>query len=83
MLIFVVISPIYTTDILGCFFLPYLEEKARATYENLINLATDPDVIEPLQFLRQREIIHFQRFKELYEEYKKKGYDKRTIEEEK
>lgn len=53
------------------------EEKARATYENLINLATDPDVIEPLEFLRQREIIHFERFKELYEEYKKKGYDKK------
>lgn len=53
------------------------EEKARATYENLINLATDPDVIAPLQFLRQREIVHFERFKELYEEYKKKGYDKK------
>lgn len=53
------------------------EEKARATYENLINLATDPDVIEPLQFLRQREIIHFARFKQLYEEYKRKGYDKK------
>lgn len=49
------------------------EEKARATYENLINLATDPDVINPLLFLRQREIIHFTRFKELYDEYKKKG----------
>lgn len=50
------------------------EEKARATYENLINLTTDPDVIGPLLFLRQREIIHFNRFKELYKEYKKKGY---------
>lgn len=50
------------------------EEKARAIYENLINLTTDPDVIGPLLFLRQREIIHFNRFKELYKEYKKKGY---------
>ena len=50
------------------------EEKARATYENLINLTTDPDIIRPLLFLRQREIIHFNRFKELYKEYKKKGY---------
>lgn len=49
------------------------EEKARAIYENLINLTTDPDVIGPLLFLRQREIIHFNRFKELYDEYKKKG----------
>ena len=48
------------------------EQKARAVYENLIDLATDPDVIGPLLFLRQREIIHFTRFKELYEEYKKK-----------
>lgn len=40
------------------------EQKARATYENLINLADDPDVIEPLKFLRQREVVHFQRFGE-------------------
>ena len=46
------------------------EEKARATYENLINLATDKDVIAPLLFLRQREIVHFNRFKELYDYYK-------------
>ncbi len=53
------------------------EQKARAVYENLIDLATDPDVIGPLLYLRQREIVHFNRFKELYEEYKKKGYDKK------
>lgn len=47
------------------------EQKARATYENLINLTNDPDVIQPLLFLRQREIIHFTRFKELYDEYEK------------
>ncbi len=50
------------------------EQKARATYENLINLTQDQDVINVLLFLRQREIIHFERFKSLYEEYKKKGY---------
>ena len=50
------------------------EEKARAVYENLIDLTDDPDVVAPLLFLRQREIIHFNRFKELYKEYKKKGY---------
>ena len=49
------------------------EEKARAVYENLINLTTDQDVIDILLFLRQREIVHFNRFKELYDEYKK-GY---------
>ena len=40
------------------------EQKARATYEYLINMADDPDVIEPLKFLREREIVHFQRFGE-------------------
>lgn len=40
------------------------EQKARATYENLINLSDDPDVIDPLRFLRQREVVHFQRFGE-------------------
>ena len=52
------------------------EQKARAVYENLINMTDDKDVIDVLLFLRQREIIHFNRFKELYEEYKSKGYDK-------
>lgn len=50
------------------------EQKARAVYENLINLTNDSDVIGPLLFLRQREVIHFNRFKELYDEYKRKGY---------
>ena len=41
------------------------EQKARATYEKLIDLcADDPDVLDPLKFLRQREIVHFQRFGE-------------------
>ncbi|NLP13328.1 MAG: manganese catalase family protein [Clostridium sp.] len=40
------------------------EQKARATYENLIRLANDPDVIDPLRFLREREVVHFQRFGE-------------------
>lgn len=50
------------------------EQKARATYENLINLADDEDVIGPLLFLRQREVVHFNRFKELYDRYKKMGF---------
>ncbi len=41
------------------------EQKARATYEKLIDLCRDnPDVLDPLKFLRQREIVHFQRFGE-------------------
>ena len=50
------------------------EQKARATYENLINLTTDQDIIRILLFLRQREIVHYNRFKELFDYYKKKGY---------
>ena len=41
------------------------EQKARATYEHLIDLADDPDVIDPLRWLREREIVHFQRFGEI------------------
>ena len=41
------------------------EQKARATYEKLIDLCSDdPDVIDPLRFLREREVVHFQRFGE-------------------
>ena len=47
------------------------EQKARAVYENLIDLTDDPDVIGPLLWLRQREIVHFDRFKELFEYYQK------------
>ncbi len=38
------------------------EQKARVTYDNLIRLSDDPDVTDPLRFLREREIVHFQRF---------------------
>ena len=47
------------------------EQKARAVYENLIDLTKDPDVIGPLLWLRQREIVHYARFKELFEHYEK------------
>ena len=41
------------------------EQKARATYEKLINLCRDDhDVLDPLRFLREREVVHFQRFGE-------------------
>ena len=48
------------------------EQKARAVYENLMNLTDDEDILAPLSFLRQREIVHYERFKALYEEYAKK-----------
>lgn len=45
------------------------EQRARATYEHLMDLTNDPDILAPLSFLRQREIIHYQRFKELRNYY--------------
>lgn len=50
------------------------EEKARKVYENLIDITKDPEVISVLLFLRQREVIHFNRFKELKEYYQSIGY---------
>lgn len=50
------------------------EQKARAVYENLINLTDDPDILGPLLWLRQREVVHFNRFSELLDDYRKKGY---------
>ena len=38
------------------------EQKARVTYDNLLRLIDDPDVRDPLKFLREREIVHYQRF---------------------
>lgn len=38
------------------------EQKARTTYDNLLRLIDDPDVRDPLKFLRQREVVHYQRF---------------------
>ena len=48
------------------------EQKARAVYENLIDLTNDPDVIGPLLWLRQREIVHFNAFEQLYNDYMEK-----------
>lgn len=40
------------------------EQKARSTYENILRVIKDPDVVESIKFLREREIVHFQRFGE-------------------
>ena len=40
------------------------EQKARTTYDNILRFCDDPDVIDPIRFLRQREIVHYQRFGE-------------------
>lgn len=38
------------------------EQKARLTYDNILPLVDDPDIIDPIKFLREREIVHYQRF---------------------
>ena len=38
------------------------EQKARVTYDNILRLTDDPDVRDPIKFLREREIVHYQRF---------------------
>ena len=53
------------------------EQKARATYENLIRLSDDPDVIDPLRFLREREVVHFQRFGEVLDIVQRKLAEKK------
>lgn len=54
------------------------EQKARATYEKLIDLcADDPDIIDPLRFLREREIVHFQRFGEALRDVQEKLAEKK------
>ena len=40
------------------------EQKARVTYDNILRLCDDPDVRDPIKFLREREIVHYQRFAE-------------------
>ena len=40
------------------------EQKARTTYDNILRFCDDPDVRDPIKFLRQRELVHYQRFGE-------------------
>ena len=40
------------------------EQKARSTYDNILRVVKDPDVVDPIRFLRAREVVHFQRFGE-------------------
>ena len=48
------------------------EEKARSNYEHLIDISTNPEVTSVLLFLRQREIVHYNRFKDLLKSYQEK-----------
>ncbi len=54
------------------------EQKARVTYDNILRLSDDPDVNDVIRFLRQREVVHFQRFGDVLrrtqEQLDKKNY---------
>ena len=46
-----------TTNLTAC-------QKARTTYDNILRLVKDPEIADPIRFLRAREVVHFQRFGE-------------------
>ena len=48
----------------SCAWVLAAEQKARTTYDNILRLLDDPEVCDPIRFLRQREVVHFQRFGE-------------------
>ena len=48
------------------------EQKARVTYDNILRLSDDPDVNNVIKFLREREVVHFQRFGESMEQLRQK-----------
>lgn len=48
----------------SCSYIIAAEQKARTTYDNILRLVNDPEVAEPIRFLREREIVHYQRFGE-------------------
>ena len=54
------------------------EQKARVTYDNILHLVDDPDVKDAIRFLREREIVHYQRFGEALE-LVKEGLDSRNF----
>jgi len=51
------------------------EQKARTTYDNILRLVKDPEICDPIRFLREREVIHFQRFGEAKREVSSKYSD--------
>ena len=54
------------------------EQKARATYDNILRFSDDPDVTDVIRFLREREVVHYQRFGEVIEKVKEQ-MDRRNV----
>ena len=55
------------------------EQKARVTYDNILRLSDDPDVNNVIKFLREREVVHFQRFGEALEIVKRLRGEKKVF----
>ncbi|MBQ8238318.1 MAG: manganese catalase family protein [Oscillospiraceae bacterium] len=62
----------------SCFIFHSAEQKARVTYDNILRLSDDPDVNDVIRFLREREVVHFQRFGEAIEKLREK-LDQRNV----
>ena len=55
-----------------CLYSNVAEQKARVTYDNILRLSDDPDVNNVIKFLREREVVHFQRFGEAVQRLREK-----------
>lgn len=55
------------------------EQKARATYDNILRVSDDPDVNDVMKYLRQREIVHYQRFGEMLDHVQNKACEHKTM----
>lgn len=55
------------------------EQKARLTYDNILKLCDDPDVADPIRFLREREVVHYQRFGEALTRIQSGIFNKKII----
>ena len=62
-----------------CLYIIAAEQKARAVYDNILRLSDDADVNEVIKFLRQREVVHFQRFGEALDKLQSKLKTKRVM----
>ena len=54
----------HSSTLESCPYVIAAEQKARVTYDNILRLSDDPDVSDVIKFLREREVVHFQRFGE-------------------
>lgn len=63
-------------SLICCAYTIAAEQKARAVYDNILRVSDDPDVSDAIKFLREREIVHFQRFGEALDRIQNKPKNK-------